>query len=145
MSEPEIIDISELEIDDTSLVNSPNSRKSSFGGGIELLMNDKMKDTKKKPSGDIDVEDLNNLENELNELTSENIDNNQSSFKEMQSDLFSKPIKLNTSSDIKEEEDLINEAKVGKSMSKGEKENKTWDGYGKFNDIPIQPEKKNKF
>jgi hypothetical protein len=142
MSEPEIIDISELEIDDTSLVNSPNSRKSSFGGGIELLMNDKMKDTKKKPSGDIDVEDLNNLENELNELTSESIDNNQSSFKEMQSDLFSKPIKLNTSNDNKEEEDLINEAKVGKSMSQGEKENKTWDGYGKFNDIPVQPEKK---
>lgn len=141
MGEPEIIDISELEIDSTSLANTPTSQKSSFGGGIELLMNDKIKDSKKKLSSDIDVEDLNNLENELNELASSE-DENKSSFKEMKSDLFSKPIKLNTDNDIDDEENLINDAKIGKSMSQGEKENKTWDGYGKFNEIPIQPEKK---
>ena len=142
MGEPEIIDISELEIDSTSLANTPTSQKSSFGGGIELLMNDKIKDSKKKLSSDIDVEDLNNLENELNDLTSSE-NENKTSFKEMKSDIFSKPIKLNTSDDMDDDENLINDAKIGKSMSQGEKENKTWDGYGKFNEIPIQPEKKN--
>ena len=44
----------------------------SFGGGIELLMNNKFKDSDKKNSGgagDIDLSELTALENELNDLS----------------------------------------------------------------------------
>jgi UDP-glucose 4-epimerase len=42
-------------------------KKTNFGGGIELLMNEKKMDHS-GPTSDIDIEDLNNLENELNDL-----------------------------------------------------------------------------
>lgn len=142
MSEAEIIDIGDLEIiEDIDTSSKPQS--TNFGGGIELLMNDKHKEGNKKRSnsGDIDIDDLNNLENELNDLVDENITTS-SNKKELQSDMFSKPIKLNTNKmDDDIEDDIINNIKVGKSMADTEDNSKTWDGYGKFNDIPIQPDK----
>ena len=56
----EVIDISNL---------SSDSRKSTnFGGGLEFLMNDKLKGGGNKSSGgDIDIGDLKALEAELNE------------------------------------------------------------------------------
>ena len=140
MSEAEIIDIGDLDIIEDIDTSAPKS--SNFGGGIELLMNDKHKDGGKKRSnsGDIDIDDLNNLENELNDLVDENETRPSSSKHELQSDLFSKPIKLNTNPND-DEDDLINDIKVGKSMVDTDNDPKTWDGYGKFNDIPIQPDK----
>lgn len=153
MSDSEIIDIGDLDIiEDISSLRSM-SKSSHFGGGIELLMNDKHRDGGKKRSnsgGDINIDDLNNLENELNDLVDENeIRRPSISKREMQSDLFSKPIKLNTSDvntssggvDDDDDDILINEAKVGKSMADSDGGKQTWDGYGKFNDIPIQPDK----
>ena len=85
----EIIDISNLN-DDLNDLKSVN-----FGGGIELLMNDKAKDGKSKSKGfdhDISLDDLNKLENELNELSdttnSFNIDSGSSSYTP-KSDIFS--------------------------------------------------------
>ena len=40
-----------------------NLKSSNFGGGLEFLMNDKVKDSGKLKS-DINIDDLNNLENE---------------------------------------------------------------------------------
>ena len=120
-----------------------------------------MIDTEKVPkkrsdsSGDINIDDLNNLENELNNLVDDTNDSSHHSYsnvskKELQSDLFTKPIRLNTDDtnsmnnktiDDMDDDILINEVKVGKSMADSESEKKTWDGYGKFNDIPLQPDK----
>ena len=47
-----------------------DNKTSNFGGGIELLMNDKKKDN--TFASDINIEDLNNLENELNDLVNDN-------------------------------------------------------------------------
>lgn len=140
MSGPEIIDIGDLDIIEDIDTSAPKS--SNFGSGIELLMNDKHKDGGKNRSnsGDIDIDDLNNLENELNDLVDENEIRPSSSKRDLQSDLFSKPIKLNTSVND-DDDDLINDIKVGKSMADTDNDPKTWDGYGKFNDIPIQPDK----
>ena len=70
MFEPEIIDIGGSK--ESVISFGDNSKKSgsvNFGGGIELLMNEKRKDTgSKNPSTDIDLGDINELENELNEL-----------------------------------------------------------------------------
>ena len=42
----------------------------NFGGGIELLMNDKLKsDGNKDKNGDINLDDITDLENELNDLS----------------------------------------------------------------------------
>ena len=161
MNQGEIIDIGDLDIiEDISIPSK--SKSSNFGAGIELLMNDKHREGSKKrsDSGDINIDDLNNLENELNDLVDDPTESSHNSHsynsrsntskKELQSDLFSKPIRLNTddisgdnnkSFDDNDDDILINEAKVGKSMADSESGKKTWDGYGKFNDIPIQPDK----
>jgi hypothetical protein len=78
----DIIEISDLDLDS----NDNWGKSSNFGGGLELLMNDKIKDSK-KPSSDINLDDLNNLENELNDLVGDDIESS-SSFKP-KSDLFS--------------------------------------------------------
>jgi len=156
MNQGDIIDIGDLDIIED--INIPSTTKTTnFGGGIELLMNDKHREGSKKrsDSGDINIDDLNNLENELNNLVDETNDSHNHSYsnvskKELQSDLFTKPIRLNTDDtssmnnktmDDIDDDILINEAKVGKSMADTESGKKTWDGYGKFNDIPLQPDK----
>ena len=59
------MEIVDIDLDAIPLSNEPSS--SSFGTGIELLMNEK----KKVSSGStkIDLEELDNLESELNDLS----------------------------------------------------------------------------
>jgi hypothetical protein len=103
MSEPEIIDISNFDSDSTININNSvdrggrgggggGSKSSNFGIGIELLMNDKKRNSSgsSKLSNDIDVNDLNNLEDELNELTMP-----KKSIKSARSNMFSTSFKLN--------------------------------------------------
>ena len=88
---PEIIDIGNLGNDsilelksnasfddelDTDHINNIGSRPSvNFGGGIELLMNDKPSERRGGARADIKIDDLENLEHELNTLA-DNIDDN---------------------------------------------------------------------
>ena len=130
MFEPEVINISEINFD--NLDDGPiGSGSSNFGGGIELLMNDKKKSSS-GPSSDINIDDLNNLEDELNNLASEPIN--------ISSDLggssgglfgsFDKPsVRFNDSPSI------------GASTANTSDDNKSWDGYGKFNNVPINPDR----
>jgi len=125
----DIIELTDLDFNDNGF-----GKSSSFGGGLELLMNDKVKESG-NPKSDIDLEDLNNLENELNNLV-DDIPN--SSFKP-KSDLFSSP------SGLFEEKPSVRfsnfEPSIGESTANTSSDSKTWDGYGKFNEIPIAPEK----
>jgi len=127
----DIIEISELELNDNDF--SRTSKSTNFGGGLELLMNDKVKENSKL-SSDIDLEDLNNLENELNDLV-EDIPN--SNYKP-KSDFFNKPSVSFEESNIKL--NLGNENSLGQSTLQTENDNKSWDGYGKFNNIPLNPD-----
>ena len=92
-----------------------------------MLMNDKIKESR-KPTSDIDLDDLNNLENELNDLV-DDIPSN--SFKP-RSDMFGGP-------SVSFSEPSINlgrdDSNLGQSTYQTENDNKTWDGYGKFNNI----------
>jgi hypothetical protein len=126
----------------------------NFGGGIELLMNDKRKNGgDKQPSQDIniDVEDLNELENELNNL-SEDVSKSQSFKAKPKSDLFgsSEEIKLNfdnidnidnTDNTENSTANTTNEPYLGKATAEQHTPDKTWDGFTKFNNIPIDPDK----
>lgn len=130
----DIIEISELS-------------SSNFGGGIELLMNDK------KSHNDIKIDDITHLENELNDLVSDtktsydsNIFSSSSfSLNEKPSISFEEPLKLDPV-DIpaftpQAPSTPINVSKLGESTSQTNSEPKTWDGFGKFNNVPVQSDK----
>ena len=123
----DIIELTDLDIGEPSF----GSSSSSFGGGLELLMNDKVKDGN-RPTSDIELEDLNNLENELNNLVEDT-----GSFKP-KSDLFSSP------SSFFEEKTGVrfsdDDTTIGKSTAQTASDSKTWDGFAKFNDIPVNPD-----
>lgn len=131
----EIIDISTLDFDNLEDLDSNELKSTNFGGGIELLMNDKKKEMSGSRGGgnEIDIDDLNNLENELNDLATENI---APPSRDFSSGLFgNKP----------EEKHSVRFTETGPNLGSQtintEAEAKTWDGYTKFNDIPIQPDK----
>jgi hypothetical protein len=128
----EIIDISNLSesIDNISSINLSSS--STCGGGLELLMNDKNKESSKK----VELEDINSLENELNNLADETIQIGKGY--DAKSDLFgTKTIhtSFSPSSEKREEKNL------GQSTASTTSDNTTWDGFTKFNNIPISPDK----
>jgi len=125
----DIMEITELNFDDDDNFGSSSS-SSNFGGGLELLMNDRNKSSNSgKLSSDIDLNDLNNLENELNNL----VDDTPSSSFRPKSDLFS-------SNDDKHSV-RFKDSTLGQSTSQTENDGKSWDGYGKFNNIPMNPDK----
>jgi hypothetical protein len=124
--EPEIIDISTLDI-------PSSSTDSNFGSGIELLMNEK-----KAPSGssgnnseNIEMDDLEKLETELNDMA--NIGASKSSIF---TDTINEPINLNRPSVS------FNDSNIGEdTASNANPSTSTWDGFNKFNEIPVNPER----
>jgi hypothetical protein len=133
----DIMELTDLDFDD-------NSRNNHFGGGLELLMNDKIRDSN-KPVSDINLDDLNNLENELNDLAE---DIPSSSFKP-RSDLFNAPNNSFHDDDnmggssirFMNDDGNNDHHNLGKSTSRTDDNMQTWDGYGKFNNIPLNPDK----
>lgn len=126
---PEIIEISDLG-------------SSNFGGGIELLMNDK------KSFSEIKIDDLTNLENELNDLVSDakpSYDSNLFSnpFSEKTISFSNDPIKIDLEPSFTPQgpSTPISVSKLGESTSQTTSDPKTWDGFGKFNNVPVEPER----
>jgi len=132
----DIMELTELDFDDNGYENNGFGKSSNFGGGLELLMNDKIKDSKQRPSSDIELDDLNNLENELNDL----VDDIPSSSFKPSSEFFNKPsVSFDEGPSIKLEGH--SDTSLGRSTAQTENDSKTWDGYGKFNNIPLNPDK----
>ena len=141
--ELDTLDIPEIKLsiddDDDDIVSSKPSV--NFGSGIELLMNDKNKEPK-KTSSNVNIEDITKLEDELNELTlDEPVKKTENSSKSIFGGLFSSKqdgdnIKVVTENDNAK----TSGSNVGKSTA-NMSENKTWDGYGKFNNVPVNLEK----
>ena len=141
MDSAEIINLDSLgSLDDDTLTGKPSV---NFGGGIELLMNDKVKSggSSGNKEEDIGLDDLNNLESELNNLTEtvssapiatpktndvplQNIDN----------------ISLQVDADTANSGgSALGTASV--QSNKTDTENRqTWDGFSKFNNVPINPD-----
>tara|TARA_Y100000768_G_C23968669_1_gene679301 strand:- start:191 stop:1567 length:1377 start_codon:yes stop_codon:yes gene_type:complete len=134
MSAPEIIDIAidKIDVDNEpkklSLNNSNESSKSvNFGPGVEMLMNHKKKDSS-DDKNDSELNDLDKLESELNDLT----DNETTPTPKISisTNDNSSGIKLNNEN-IKLNFDEPNK--------KQNVRDETWDGYKKFNEIPVNP------
>jgi|UniRef100_A0A6C0BXH5 hypothetical protein len=127
MSDPQIIDLDSIGGENPSV---------NFGGGIELLMNDKKKSGGgsrggSEPGEEINLDDLTNLERELNDLTGGG-GNSQTPVDILPSVM---PGVLPNIDNVK------NESGLGRSTATVEnKDNTTWDGFTKFNNVPINPD-----
>ena len=155
---PEVIDIGNLDNSnivelksnasfdeeiDTVNINTPSV---NFGSGIELLMNDKKSSDSNQKKTDIKIDDLENLEDELNTLTDkmnntdksnkkgDNIFNNLFNFNNDEKD--DKDGKINVDRENVQERESVAEKNLGKSTAEYN-DTKSWDGYGKFNNVPI--------
>ena len=126
-------------------INEPPSSV-NFGSGIELLMNDKKKSIN---NGALDLGDLDTLEDELNELSGNNSATNNSSWgdsgriKNTLSDIGSNLYGLNNNVDSKidiDHDDLdtdFTDSKLGNATSESMGKTKTWDGFVKASEVPI--------
>ena len=138
----ELIDIDML--DEMPVINLSKSNRPSvnFGGGIELLMNDKRKNENKSSMNEIDLDDITDLENELNELTNEPRNKKVNT----KPGLFNTEMKLNLKEDDEDNDNTNNEkVNLGKSF-RTEKmpevsSSSGFDGFRKFNNIPIDPDR----
>jgi len=121
-----------IELTDLDFNDNYDNKSSNFGGGLELLMNDKIKEPKINNS-DINLDDLNNLEEELNNLIDKNDknDKNDTHHSKPRSELFNKP-------SVSFEN--ITKENLGHSTSHTSNNTKTWDGFDKFNNIPLNPD-----
>ena len=135
-----------IDITPISLNGDAFNKTTNFGSGIELLMNDKKKEGN-KPSSDINIDDLTNLENELNQLVDDTSSFNSPPSRNLfegKSDMFSTSKNISLNFDDKPKHSVKFEGptpNLGQSTSEGAAENKTWDGFSKFNDIPLNPDK----
>ena len=131
IAEPEVIDISDL--------GNGGTKSANFGPGIELLMNDRV-GKKSSGSDDLGLEDLTDLEKELNDLTADeipislNIDTKEMNFSKETDNLHVSFDKIDAN---EPSGPTIN---LGKASSENATENQTWDGYGQFNNIPLNPD-----
>jgi hypothetical protein len=118
------LDTMALDLNDVQFSNENSS--SSFGPGIELLMNDKKRSS--SHSVNVDLGELDNMENELNNLSS-SVSGNKSSggISGFASNLFNFG---NSSNNDK------GDSKLGQATKETTGNTKTWDGFSKINDIP---------
>jgi len=140
----DIIDISTINLNENlsddwnrGSGSGSGSRGSNFGPGIELLMNDKKKENSGNRHSDIELDDLNNLEDELNDLT----DNVQNNLYESRSDLFNRSSGGFDEKQSVRFDDRPGTSSLGQATAESDSDGKTWDGYTKFNNIPINPDK----
>ena len=128
----EIIDLGLSDLEPVSIQFNDTPASSSFGAGIELLMNDK----KKTPSSsmNIDLGELDKLENELNDLSASasasdtktlgGLGNSFSNFFGMASGP-APPVK-----------EPASDSNLGQATADSMGNTKTWDGFQKINEIP---------
>ena len=142
----EVIDIglSDLEpvtlnFNDSTLPSSSEPPRSvNFGGGIELLMNDKKRNASN--SVNIDLGDLDNLENELNQLSGNSSYGGSSSgetktLNGFTSNLFG--FGEEPKNTFKPSEPERNDSNLGSATAESIGTTKTWDGFSKLNEIPL--------
>ena len=145
----EVIDISNLPSDTRG-----GNRSSNFGGGLEFLMNDKLKGGGgNKGNNDIDIGDLNALEAELNELSDITVPSGgggSSSSSSNSKSLFFSGIGSNGTHSVSFKDDSADLGggggnsnggfNLGSSTASADDDKKTWDGFGKFNNVPLNPD-----
>ena len=145
------LDVNNLEPININFDNamSPTSPKDSvnFGGGIELLMNNKRRENSQQSGLNVEFGELDKLENELNELSGMNsrggggggetkkVGGGGSGF----SNFFGLGNPFASKEQTSHYEQEQSDSKLGEATinSVGNTNGKTWDGYQKINEIPL--------
>ena len=131
-SEPGALKLSELPTLDNSRKKSVN-----FGPGAEMLMNQNK--VSSSPKSDLPLSDINSLELNISEkptITKEkasDVRNKVFGINEPKKSILKSP--SNNSANIK----ISTDAPILKKATENNKDS-TWDGFKKFNDIPIDPQ-----
>ena len=137
----EIIDISNIG-DGATLNIDEGLTSSNFGPGIELLMNDKKPSSDKGGSSDINLDDLTNLEQELNDAAGIGDDPilnfSENDNIKIESETFNSS-GIGGIEPLNVKFDTGDDSKLGVETLNSGSDNKTWDGFTKFNEIPIDP------
>ena len=140
--EPIVIDINNVPKSGGTNFGGMNKPSVNFGGGIELLMNEK----KRGSSAEIGLGELSELENELNDLSG---DINKKTLETSRSNLFNNAINsISTEQKVSfkepegdnEKDKTINvsaTSNLGEQTSQNYSTNKSWDGYGTYSNIPV--------
>lgn len=141
----EIIDIGLNDLEPISLnfgddnISSGPKPSVNFGSGIELLMNDKKKMA--SANVNIDLGELDQLENELNELSgvggaapSSSNSGETKTLSGFASNLFGFGNSTSQKSNTNNES---SDSKIGSATAESIGNSKTWDGFSKVNDIPF--------
>ena len=133
----EVVDLGALsEIDDLPSNEPSRTGSSNLGSGIELLMNEK-----KVSSGvDLNLGELDNLENELNEISGNTpkVESNTEtkSLSGMASNLFGFGSSTENTNNIH-----INEEPSDSNLGQATRDSigtaKTWDGFSKMTEMPL--------
>jgi len=136
----EVIDLGALDdLDPVSIdIGSSNS---NLGSGIELLMNDKKISSN---NSNLDLGELDNLENELNNLSNPKMESTTSdtkSFGGMAADLFGFGDKVKKEENHNDINDNAGGSNIGQATRDSMGNAKTWDGFSKINEIPLNAEK----
>jgi len=136
----EVVDLGALsEIDDLPSNEPSRTGSSNLGSGIELLMNEK-----KVSSGvDLNLGELDNLENELNEISGNTpkVESNTEtkSLSGMASNLFGFGSSTENTNNIH-----INEEPSDSNLGQATRDSigtaKTWDGFSKMTEMPLNDE-----
>ena len=124
----------------SNIPENVSNKSVNFGGGMDLLMNPKIQSRPNSPKSDINLSDINDLEKDLTKT----------SAKEMRAKVFGTiPSFDNNISNLKGDNKkvgvsfnpILDEAPVnlGEKTNSLEGNGETWDGFKKFNDIPIDP------
>ena len=140
MSEIEAEVINLTELDDIVELDVGSKQSSNFGPGIELLMNDKKKgDNNNEISTSINLDDITKLEDELKDTIKPKDNIKSISKNNLFSNIFGKNDNLISNEIVDEEPEKlkVNFDDLGKSTAQSTSTKKTWDGYGKFNNVPV--------
>jgi hypothetical protein len=124
---------------------SETPKSVNFGPGIEMLMNDKKRNSSFSSTKKNDDLNLQELENELNNLSE--IDEGPKIKKEnLINSAFNEPFKLNNDQDDKisiasiSNADLNIDTPLATNLPKKDETKESWDGFKKFNDVPLNPQ-----
>ena len=127
---------------DTSSSAAPK-KSVNFGPGIEMLMNDKRRSG--SPKSDIKLSDLESLETNINlsetKPTISRKEANAAMFSTMGAPKENITLKIDEKKSIPTPPTLNGGSSVGAATAKDETKEKTWDGFKKFNEIPVDPTK----
>ena len=148
LSTSNVGDVGTIKLNNLPPLDTTNTPKKSvnFGPGIEMLMNDKRRSS--SPKSDIKLSDLESLDTNIN-LNDSNKSSN-TSRKEATAAMFgavplnnSGPPNITLNVTEKTNGPSVNTAgpALGAATAQNPNNEKTWDGFKKFNEIPVDPTK----